>query len=136
MCCRKLSELTIFGDDYPTEDGTCVRDYIHVIDVAKAHVKGLVYLIHKKSPKLEYVNIGTGKGTSVLAIVQSFNQLVPNQLKFKIGPKRPGDVSEIYADVAKANELLNGKSEYNIEDALKDAWRWELYLAEKTNFTK
>jgi UDP-glucose 4-epimerase len=125
----KYPHLTIFGADYPTRDGSCVRDYIHVQDLAEAHVAALNFLINQEDGLLEAVNIGTGRGTSVLEIVAAFERVTGHSLPYIIGPRRQGDVIEIYANATKGEQLLGWKSRLNIEDALKDAWAWEQYLA-------
>jgi len=118
-------EVTIFGDDYPTKDGTCIRDFIHVVDLAKAHVKAVDYLFSKESGSYEVVNIGTGKGTSVLELIHTFENENSIKLNYSFGPRRPGDVIEIYANVDYALRLLGWKSDRDIKDAVKDAWSWE-----------
>jgi UDP-glucose 4-epimerase len=120
-------ELTIFGKDYDTPDGTCVRDYIHVMDVAKAHVKSLTY---RFEAPYDVFNLGTGKGTSVLELVQLFEKITQKPLNYKFGARRPGDVDALYADVSKANKFLNWNTERTIEDAILDAWKWEQYRLE------
>lgn len=119
-------ELSVFGDDYPTEDGSCVRDYIHVVDLAKAHVIALQRLLSKKNEtQFEVFNLGTGRGSSVLEVVNSFEKTTGEKLNYKIVDRRPGDVISVYADTKKANEVLGWKSEKTMEDALKSAWKWE-----------
>ena len=119
-------ELSVFGDDYPTEDGSCVRDYIHVVDLAKAHVIALQRLLSKKNEtQFEVFNLGTGRGSSVLEVVNSFEKTTGEKLNYKIVDRRPGDVISVYADIKKANEVLGWKSEKTMEDALKSAWKWE-----------
>lgn len=120
-------QLTIFGDDYNTPDGTNVRDYIHVVDLAKAHVKTLEYL-NGKSNFYDFINVGTGKGTSVLEIVKTFEKVSGQKLNFKIGTRRSGDVEQIYASVDKSKEVLNWQTELTVEDALRDAWNWQKKL--------
>ncbi|MNY29792.1 UDP-glucose 4-epimerase [compost metagenome] len=120
-------ELTIFGKDYDTPDGTCVRDYIHVTDVAKAHARALE---HTFGPIYEVFNLGTGKGTSVLELVQLFEKVIGKQLNYQFGPRRPGDVDALFADVSKAKKFLNWNTERTIEDAILDAWKWEQYRVE------
>ncbi len=117
--------LTIFGDSYPTIDGTCVRDYIHVVDLAEAHVKALDYLIRAAQGCHEIVNIGTGKGSSVLEVIKAFEQVNDIKLNYEFGPNRSGDVIEIYANVDYAQELLGWSAKKTINDAVKDAWNWE-----------
>jgi len=119
-------ELSVFGDDYPTPDGTCVRDYIHVVDLAKAHVTALKRLAeNKNSDKIEVFNLGTGKGKSVLEVIHAFEAASGKKLNYKIVPKREGDITEAYADTTKANDVLGWKAELSLEDALASAWKWE-----------
>ena len=127
----KQDFLTVFGNDYPTRDGTCIRDYIHVMDLAEAHVKALAFLEGHKKGCLEAVNIGTGKGTSVLEIISCFEEVSKCKLNWSFGPKREGDVVEIFANCDKASNLLGWKSKLSINDAVIDAWKWELFLSEK-----
>ena len=127
----KQDFLTVFGNDYPTRDGTCIRDYIHVADLAEAHVKALAFLEDHKKGCLEAVNIGTGKGTSVLEIISCFEEVSKCKLNWSFGPKREGDVVEIFANCDKASNLLGWKSKLSINDAVIDAWKWELFLSEK-----
>jgi UDP-glucose 4-epimerase len=119
------SKLTVHGSDYPTNDGTCIRDYIHVCDLAQAHVKALVFLEKKDEPCREEVNIGTGRGTSVLEIIRIFEQETGAKLNWSFGPRRPGDVVEIYANADKSADLLNWSPVYSVTDAIKHAWNWE-----------
>ncbi len=121
------NELTIFGNDYNTPDGTNVRDYIHVVDLAKAHVKTLDYLSGKTN-FYDFINVGTGKGTSVLEIVTTFEKVSEQKLNYKIGQRRPGDVEQIYASVDKSEKVLNWQTELSVEDALRDAWNWQLKI--------
>lgn len=125
----KQSQLTVFGNDYPTRDGSCIRDYIHVMDLAEAHVAALAFLADQKEGLLEAVNIGTGRGTSVLEIIEAFERSTAKALPHVIGPRRAGDVIEIYANVQKGQDLLGWKARLSIEDAIRDAWAWEQYLA-------
>ncbi|ALM49651.1 UDP-galactose-4-epimerase [Flavobacterium psychrophilum] len=119
-------ELSVFGDDYPTADGTCVRDYIHVVDLAKAHVTALQRLVKKANlEKVEVFNLGTGTGSSVLEVINAFEKVSGQKLNYKIVDKRPGDVTEAYADTEKANNVLGWKSQLSLEDALASAWKWE-----------
>lgn len=126
----KQSELTVFGNDYPTADGTCIRDFIHVGDLAKAHVKALELLFKKSGGCNEFVNVGTGKGTSVLELITTFEKISGKKLNWKFGPRRPGDVTEIYANVDKSAEMLGWKAEFSLEDAVRHAWMWEQKLVE------
>jgi len=125
-------QLSVFGDDYPTPDGTCVRDYIHVVDLAKAHVTALKRLTESKNAdKVEVFNLGTGKGKSVLEVIKAFEAASGKQLNYKIVPKREGDVTEAYADTTKANDVLGWKAELSLEDALASAWKWEQKVRSK-----
>ncbi|MGC4040491.1 MAG: UDP-glucose 4-epimerase GalE [Flavobacterium sp.] len=119
-------ELSVFGDDYPTPDGTCIRDYIHVVDLAKAHVIALQRLLKKQNPdKVEIFNLGTGTGSSVLEVIHAFEKVSGQKLPYKIVPRRSGDVITAYANTDKANDVLGWKSGLTLEQALDDAWRWE-----------
>lgn len=120
--------LTVFGDDYDTEDGTAIRDYIHVVDLAKAHVASLDYL-EKTEDDISVFNIGTGTGTSVLGVINTFEDVNDMKVDYKIGPRREGDAREVYASVDKASKDLGWTSELSIEDALKDAWNWQKTLS-------
>lgn len=126
----KQESLTVFGDDYNTPDGTCIRDYIHVCDLANAHVKALRFLENQDKKCLEAVNIGTGKGTSILQIINMFEDKTGQKLNWKFGKRRPGDVTEIYANAKKAFDLLHWVPKYTIEDAIIHAWDWEKKLHE------
>jgi len=119
-------ELSVFGDDYPTEDGTCIRDYIHVVDLAKAHVAALKRLISgDNTDNYEVFNIGTGKGSSVLEVISAFEAVSNQKLNYKILERREGDVIAAYADTAKANNVLGWKPKLDLMDALSSAWKWE-----------
>jgi UDP-glucose 4-epimerase len=119
-------ELTVFGDDYNTADGTCVRDYIHVVDLAKAHVKSIDYLSQRENISLfDSFNIGTGKGNSVMEVIHTFEQISGVKLQYTIGPRRTGDVEKVYGDVNKAEKILNWKANLTLNDALIDAWKWQ-----------
>ena len=119
-------QLSVFGNDYPTPDGTCIRDYIHVVDLAKAHVMALQRLIDKKNlEKVEVFNLGTGKGNSVLEVINAFERVTGEKLNYKIAGRREGDVREAYADTAKANNILGWKAQLTLDDALASAWKWE-----------
>ena len=119
-------QLSVFGDDYPTEDGTCIRDYIHVVDLAKAHVAALQRLLESKNESnYEVFNLGTGTGSSVLEVIQSFERVSGEKLNYKIVDRRPGDIIQAYADTKKANEVLGWKAKSSLDDAMKSAWEWE-----------
>jgi UDP-glucose 4-epimerase len=123
----KRSSLTIFGDDYKTPDGTCIRDFIHVVDLAKAHVKSLAWLV-KQNQVCEAFNLGQGKGNSVLEVVKSFIRVTGAPLQYQIGPRRSGDIEKVWADVSKSLRELNWRTELSLDQALEDAWRWEQTL--------
>lgn len=117
--------FVVTGDDHDTRDGSCIRDYIHVMDLANAHTKSLEYLLQKRQQEnCEAFNIGIGQGISVLELIEAFNKATGQELNFSIGPRRAGDVSAIYADYTKAKELLGWSPEYNVDDILSTAWQW------------
>lgn len=119
-------ELSVFGDDYATKDGTCIRDYIHVVDLAKAHVVALERLLEKKNKSnFETFNVGTGKGSTVLEVIQSFERVSNTSLNYKIVPRRAGDITAAYADTTKVNADLGWKSVSTLDDAIQSAWNWE-----------
>lgn len=119
-------QLSVFGDDYPTEDGTCIRDYIHVVDLAKAHVAALQRLLKDKNEtNYEVFNLGTGTGSSVLEVIQSFERVSGEKLNYKIVDRRSGDIIQAYADTKRANEVLGWKAKSSLDDAMKSAWEWE-----------
>ncbi len=119
-------QLSVFGNDYPTPDGTCIRDYIHVVDLAKAHVVALERILQEKqNNNYEIFNLGTGKGSSVLEVIESFERVSGKKLNYKIVDRRPGDVIEAYADTTKANELLGWRAESTLDEAMRSAWDWE-----------
>lgn len=125
-------QLSVFGDDYPTQDGSCIRDYIHVVDLAKAHVTALERLLSKKNKtNYEVFNLGTGRGSSVLEVIKSFENTTGVKLNYKIVERRPGDVISVYADTKKANDILGWKAERSMEDALDSAWEWEKKLRDR-----
>lgn len=122
----KLPPLTVYGNDYPTHDGTCIRDYIHVVDLAQAHVAALNRLEEKKDiPAYDVFNIGTGKGNSVLEVIDSFNRMAKTSLPFKFGPRREGDIIAAYASIDKAKALLNWTPKHSLDEAVYSAWLWE-----------
>ncbi|MDX1471498.1 MAG: UDP-glucose 4-epimerase GalE [Flavobacteriaceae bacterium] len=119
-------QLSVFGNDYPTPDGTCIRDYIHVVDLAKAHVVALERLLEKKaSTSYEVYNVGTGKGSSVLEVINTFEEATGKSVNYKFASRREGDVVAAFADTSKSNEVLNWKAKYSLAEALKSAWEWE-----------
>lgn len=119
-------ELSVYGDDYPTPDGTCIRDYIHVVDLAKAHVVALQRLLNKKNvAKVETFNLGTGTGSSVLEVITTFEKVSGQKLPYKIVGRREGDIISAYANTDKANTVLGWKAQSTLEEALASAWKWE-----------
>jgi len=119
-------ELAVYGNDYPTSDGTCVRDYIHVVDLAKAHVIAMQRLVNKtNTEKLEIFNLGTGKGSSVLEVIKAFEKASGQKLPYKIVARREGDVTEAYANTDKANNVLGWKTQLGLDEAIASAWKWE-----------
>jgi len=120
-------ELTVFGNDYNTPDGSNIRDYIHVVDLAKAHVKTLEY-IQSQRQLFDTINVGTGKGNSVLEVLETFKKVTGQALRYRIGERRAGDVEQIYAAVDKSKKVLGWEAELGLEDALRDAWKWQKTL--------
>jgi UDP-glucose 4-epimerase len=119
-------KLSVFGNDYPTPDGTAIRDYIHVVDLAKAHVIALQRLLNKQNlEKVETFNLGTGTGSSVLEVITAFEKVSQQKLNYQIVGRREGDVIEAYANTEKANTVLEWKAQSSLEDALSSAWKWE-----------
>lgn len=126
--------LNVFGDDYNTPDGTAIRDYINVVDLAKAHVVAIKRLIEQKNKKnFEVFNLGTGKGSSVMEIVKAFEKATGEKLNYKIVGRRAGDVESVYADTSLANSELGWKTEIGLEETLLSAWNWEKYIRNKKN---
>ena len=122
-------ELMVFGSDYPTEDGTAIRDYIHVVDLAKSHVVSIDRLINNKNiDNYEVFNIGTGRGYSVLNIIETFEKVNLLEVNWKFYPRRDGDIPEIYSDTSKSENILGFKCKYTLEDALQHSWNWEKNL--------
>ena len=118
--------LSVYGDDYPTLDGTAIRDYIHVVDLAKAHVVALQRLIENKNQdKVETFNVGTGTGSSVLEVITAFEKVSGQKLPYKIVGRREGDITVAYANTDKANTVLGWKAQSTLEEALASAWKWE-----------
>jgi UDP-glucose 4-epimerase len=127
----RRKQLTVFGNDYPTPDGSCIRDYIHVVDLALAHIKAIDYLIKNKT-SYEVFNIGTGNGQSVLEVISTFESVSGLKLNYTIGPRRAGDVVQIYASCDKATDVLGWKAERSLRNALETAWKWEQQLAKQS----
>jgi UDP-glucose 4-epimerase len=124
-------KLTVFGNDYDTPDGSCVRDYIHVVDLADAHVKALGFLFEKPLDFYEVLNVGTGRGNTVLEVIHAFEKVNGIKLAYEIGPRRAGDVVKTWADTTKINQVLGWYPKYSLEDCMRDSWRWQLTLNEK-----
>lgn len=126
----KIKQMKVWGSDYDTRDGSCVRDYIHVMDIANAHTKALQYLMAKKnSSNYEIFNLGTGNGVSVLEAIHAFEKVSGVKLNYVMGPRRPGDVVAIYANNTRAREVLGWDPKYDIDDMMRTAWKWEQKLA-------
>ena len=124
-------ELKIFGNDYNTPDGTCIRDYIYVVDLAKAHVKAMERVLeHPETDKVEVFNIGTGRGLSTLEVVEGFEKATGVKLPWSFAPRREGDIEKVWGDVSKANKVLGWKAETPTEEVLASAWRWQEKLRE------
>jgi len=118
-------ELTVFGSDYPTRDGTCVRDYLHIVDLARAHVAALAWLEGDVPPSIEVFNLGMGSGVSVLEAIRAFERVSGVALSYRIGARRPGDAAEVYADASKAERVLGWRARLGVDEAMRDAWRWQ-----------
>ncbi len=127
----KREVLYVNGDDYDTPDGSCIRDYIHVVDIAKAHIVAIERLLNnKQKSNFEIFNLGTGKGNTILEVIRTFEKVSKKKLNYKIGPRRPGDVVKVYADTTLANKELGWMAERNLEEMLASAWKWEQKLAQ------
>jgi UDP-glucose 4-epimerase len=125
----KRAAITVFGDDYQTHDGTCLRDYIHVMDLAEAHVASLQKLLKLKNDNFyDVFNVGSGKGNTVLEVLETFERVNQVKLNYQIGPRRAGDVEAVYAEVGKSERELGWKTRRTLEDALRDAWKWQLAI--------
>ena len=125
----KRKEIVVYGNDYNTIDGTCVRDYIHVVDLAKAHVSALKLLENKTSnQRYRVYNIGTGKGNSVLEVIHAFEEATGVKLNYRIGPRRSGDIEQIYGEVSKAEKELGWKAKLDLTEMMRSAWEWEKYI--------
>jgi UDP-glucose 4-epimerase len=123
----RIPSLTVHGTDYGTRDGSCVRDYIHVSDIARAHVKALEYAM-QGHPGHSVFNLGTGQGVSVLEAIASFERATGNKLNYKLGPRRPGDVEAIYSDTTRSTKVLGWRAELGIDEMMRSAWQWEQEL--------
>ncbi|MBO9152476.1 UDP-glucose 4-epimerase GalE [Chitinophaga sp. GCM10012297] len=128
----KLPKVTVFGTHYPTRDGSCIRDYIHVMDIANAHTKALQYLLDKRNTQnLEVFNLGTGTGVTVLEAINAFEKVSGQKLNYELGAERPGDVIAIYANNSKARKELGWEPKTTIEESMRTAWQWEVALRDR-----
>lgn len=133
----KIQEMTVHGSDYPTRDGSCVRDYIHVCDIAHAHTLALEFLINKKNESAcEIFNLGSGNGVTVLEAIAAFEKVSGRKLNYRLGPRRPGDVVAIYANNDLAKSALNWDITYDLDDMMRTAWEWELKIKEDEELIK
>jgi UDP-glucose 4-epimerase len=131
----KLPQMTVYGDDYPTRDGSCIRDFIHVNDIAHAHTLAIQYMLAGKMNKMaEVFNLGTGNGVTVLEAIKAFEKVSGVKLNYQIGPRRPGDVIAIYANNDLAREKLGWHTEFGLEDMMSTAWKWEQKLKADEKF--
>lgn len=124
-------ELTVFGNDYNTPDGSCIRDFIDVVDLAKAHVVAVERMLTKETEPVEIFNLGTGRGLSVLELIESFERSTGVKVPYKIGARRAGDIEKIWAMPTKANEVLGWRAEVDIDDTMRNAWAWQCRLMKK-----
>lgn len=124
-------ELKVFGNDYDTPDGTCIRDYIYVVDLAKAHVKAMQRVLDMDTPQLEVFNVGTGRGVSTKEIIDAFEKATGVKLNWAYAPRRAGDIEKVWANPDKANNVLGWTADTSLEDTLKSAWNWQLKLRER-----
>jgi UDP-glucose 4-epimerase len=129
----KRPAMTVFGNDYDTRDGSCVRDYIHVMDIANAHTRALQYIIEDRNKQnCEIFNLGTGNGVTVLELINAFEKVSGQKLNYNVGGRRDGDVIEVYANNNKARTLLGWETKYDLDAMMDTAWRWEqAFTAEK-----
>ena len=122
-------KMAVFGDDYATRDGSCIRDYIHVSDIATAHIKALNYLVERKNQSnYSVINLGSGEGVSVFEAINAFEKATGEKLNYEVHPKREGDVEAIYSDTTKSEKELNWKTTHTIEEMLSSAWKWQQNL--------
>lgn len=133
----KLPQMNVFGSDYPTRDGSCIRDYVHVSDIAHAHTLALQHLVEEKNESnCEIFNLGTGLGVTVLEAIKSFEEVSGQKLNYKIGPRRPGDVVAIYANNNLAVQSLGWEVKYDLDEMMRTAWKWELKVKEDEEIIK
>lgn len=126
----KREKITVFGDDYNTPDGSCIRDYIHVVDLAKAHIAALKLMEKGDFKGYDVFNLGTGKGNSVLEIIKAFEKTTGEKLNYTIGPRREGDIEQVWGNVTKSKEKLHWQTELGIDTMMASAWAWEKYLSQ------
>ncbi|MCL2301844.1 MAG: UDP-glucose 4-epimerase GalE [Lentimicrobiaceae bacterium] len=125
----KMKQMTVFGTDYDTRDGSCIRDYVHVSDIADAHVKALEFILEKRNAEnCEVLNLGSGSGVSVLEMIRAFEEITGVKLNYVLGERRPGDIPAIYSDSARAEQLLRWNCKYGLRDMVESAWKWERNL--------
>jgi UDP-glucose 4-epimerase len=125
-------KLSVFGNDYPTRDGTCIRDYIHVVDIAEAHVQAIDYLQKQTQNTIELFNLGSGVGSTVLEAVDAFEQSTGIKLNYEIAPRRAGDVVAVYANNQKAQTILHWHTKHTLKDMMHTAWQWQQYLDQRS----
>jgi len=130
----KREKITVYGNDYDTPDGSAIRDYIHVVDLAKAHVAAIKLLEQNTEKNYDVFNIGTGNGTSVLEVIHAFEKATGEKLNYQIGQRRAGDIEKVWGDVAKSTQNLGWKAELDIEEMMRSAWAWEVYLRDNNPF--
>lgn len=124
--------LSVFGNDYPTPDGTCIRDFIDVVDLAKAHVVAVERLVEDKTAEpIEIFNLGTGRGVSVMELINTFIEVTGTELPYKIAPRRDGDIIKVWADPKRANSVLGWKAETPLRETMLNAWKWQQHLCKK-----
>lgn len=124
----KRPPMQVFGTDYPTRDGSCIRDYVHVTDIANAHIQALLYLFQLPQPIFEIINLGTGEGVTVLEMINAFEQVTGVKVPHQLAPRRAGDVAQIYSNPQKAYKLFGWKAQYNVNDMMLSAWKWQQFL--------
>jgi UDP-glucose 4-epimerase len=130
----KQPQMQVFGTDYDTRDGSCIRDYLHVSDIADAHVKAMDYLVEGRNQETcEVFNLGSGNGVSVLEMLNATEKVIGRKLNYMLGDRRPGDIPAIYGDCSRAKKLLHWHCRFNVEDMIASAWKWENYLDNQNN---